>query len=365
MQATLGQLATAERTLSTTNADAYAQSLDIGTLQTCLGGVRGSYQQIAAHHSNQAAQDISAVSAACVTLAGGDSAGLVYPFDFPDPDVLVVGGTYFAYATNSVAGNIQIIESTDLAHWSAVGNALPTLPAWAAPDATWSPAVAQVGGSFVLYYAAVVAGPGGGEECISTATASQPQGPFIDSSSAPLECQAGLGGSLDPSPFVDSDGQRYLLWKSDGGTGPATIWSQPLDPAGTAFTAGTDPVPLLVPTQPWEGGTVEAPDLVVNANRYFLLYSGNNWNSADYAIGVASCAGPAGPCTKPLAQPILASGTGDDGPGGASVFTDTSGAYWVAFHAWLPGAVGFPQNRDLFIRRLDLSGPTPVVGSAG
>ena len=52
--------------------------------------------------------------------------GLVYPFDFPDPDVILVGQTYYAYATNSVAGNIQIIDSTDLTHWTAVGNALPS-----------------------------------------------------------------------------------------------------------------------------------------------------------------------------------------------------------------------------------------------
>ena len=46
--------------------------------------------------------------------------GLAYPFDFPDPFVLMVGGTYYAYATNSVEGNIQIIQSSDRTHWTAV-----------------------------------------------------------------------------------------------------------------------------------------------------------------------------------------------------------------------------------------------------
>src|ERR1019366_6365396 len=113
----------------------------IGTLQTCLGGVKDSYQQIGLHDNDQAARDISAVSAACLTLDGGTSDGLVYPFDFPDPDILLVGGTYYAYATNSVAGNIQIIESTDLTHWTALGDALPSLPSWATPDETWAPGV--------------------------------------------------------------------------------------------------------------------------------------------------------------------------------------------------------------------------------
>ena len=259
--------------------------------------MQSSFKQIAQHNNVLAAEDISAVSAACLTLDGGSGDGLVYPFDFPDPDVLVVGNTYFAYATNSVAGNIQIIESTNLTNWTAVGNALPTLPSWAAPDATWAPAVAYIGGAYLLYYAALVAGPGGGEECISVATAAQPQGPFIDSSTAPLECQPALGGSIDPSPFIDTDRNVYLEWKSNGGTGPATIWSEQLNPSGTAFVAGASPTQMLTPDQAWQGGIVEAPDLVTSGGRYFLFYSGNNWNSADYGVGVATCTGPLGPCT--------------------------------------------------------------------
>jgi hypothetical protein len=80
-------------------------------------------------------------------------------------------------------------------------------------------------------------------------------------------------------------------------------------------------------------------------------------------VGVATCSGPLGPCSEPTPAPILSSGPGVAGPGGESIFTDTSGAYWIAFHAWVPGAVGFPNSRDLYIRRLDLSGPVPTVGA--
>ncbi len=357
----LSQIATTQKILSGTQMSALFQGLDIGVLQTCLGGVQSAYQQIGVHNNNQAAHDISTVSTACLTLAGGKNGGLVYPFDFPDPDVLLVGGTYFAYATNSVAGNIQVIESTDLSHWNAVGDAVPNLPAWAAPNATWAPGVLQVGGTFVLYYAAVVAGPGGGEECISAATAPQPQGPFTDNSSSPLECQASLGGSIDPSPFVDANGTLYLEWKSIGGGGqPATIWSEQLNSAGTGF-AGSAPTELILADQTWEAGVVEAPDMVDSNGRYFLFYSGNNWNSAHYGVGLATCSGPLGPCRKPLSQPILASSSNMAGPGGESVFTDASGSWWIAFDAWAPGAVGFPHSRDLHLRRMDLSGATPIV----
>jgi hypothetical protein len=157
----------------------------------------------------------------------------------------------------------------------------------------------------------------------------------------------------------------FLVWKSDGGTGPATIWSEQLNASGTGFVTGASPTQLLVPDQAWEAGVVEAPDLVTSGGRYFLFYSANNWNSADYAIGVATCSGPLGPCSEPLTQPLLASSPKMEGPGGADVFTDGSGSYWIAFHAWTAGAVGYPNSRDLYLRRLVLSGATPVIEPAG
>jgi hypothetical protein len=360
---TLGQLTTTQGTLTTTDTTAYLQGLDVKTLQWCLSGVQGAYQQVSAHDKALATGDISVASNACLTVDSGGDSGLVYPFDFPDPFVLRVGGTYFAYATNSTEGHIQIIDSTDLIHWSTVGNALPNLPSWAVPGGTWAPSVLQVGGTFVLYYSAAVAG--GGEECISAATAPDPQGPFVDSSAAPLVCQSGLGGSIDPSPFVDPDGRQYLEWKSNGGAGqPATIWSEQLDASGTGF-AGGPPSRLLTADLGWEAGVIEAPDLILDSGHYVLFYSGNQWDSANYAVGVALCSGPLGPCAQPLTQPILASGGGMAGPGGESVFADASGSLWMAFDAWVADAVGYPNSRALYLRRLSFSGSTPVVGPGG
>jgi hypothetical protein len=355
---TLGQTSGVESSLSSTNAVVAQRNVSITTLDTCLGGVENALNQIAAKDNAKAEQDISSVSGSCVALDHTAGDGLVYPFDFPDPDVIVVGRTYYAYATNSVAGNIQIIASDDLTHWTLVGNALPALPAWATPDATWAPSVGELNGRFVLFYSVDVAK--NATECISVATSGSPQGPFVDSSTAPLECQTTLGGSIDPSTFTDATGVTYLVWKSNAR--PSRIWAEPLDPTGTGFASGATPSLLLSADRTWEQGVVEAPDLVLAAGHYFLFFSGNNWNSADYAVGDAVCSGPLGPCSGPT-RPILSSGPGVAGPGGESIFTDTSGAYQIAFHAWVPGAIGFPNSRDLYIRRLDLSGPRPTVGA--
>jgi len=360
LAATDNALGVTQQSLSSTNRTSFTQGLNIWTLSTCLAGVKDAFGHIASHDESMATQDISRVATACRTADGGSQGGLVYPFDFPDPFVLPYGGTTFAYATNSAEGNIQIIDSTDLSHWSAVGNALPTLPRWAAPNATWAPAVLPLGSRLVLYYSAVVAGPLGGEQCISAATATDPRGPFIDNSASPLVCQPDLGGSIDPSPFVDANGIPYLVWKSNGGGQPATLWSEPLSADGTALV-GQAPTRLLQPDERWQGGVVEAPDLVLHGGHYLLFYSGNDWNSANYAIGMAACRGPLGPCGDTSAQPLLATGQAFAGPGGEDVFTDQSGVSWLAFHAWVPGAVGYPHSRALYLRQLTFT----AEGSTG
>lgn len=217
----------------------------------------------------------------------------------------------------------------------------------------------QRGNSYVLYYSALDGKTG--DQCISEAVAGQPQGPYLDTSKSPLVCQLDLGGSLDPSPYVGADGNPYLTWKSQGSNGqPPTLWAQEMTPSGTGLTAGT-PTALLTPTQSWQGGVVEGPDMSVSAGQYQLFYSGNNWQTSAYAIGVATCSGPLGPCTDDSTQPLVASDSTMSGPGGPSVFTDTQGNPWIAFAAWLPGEVGSPNSRPLFLRRMTESGGVPTV----
>src|SRR5450631_2301894 len=49
---------------------------------------------------------------------GALSTSPAYPGDFPDPFVLPVGGTYWAYATGSAGRNLQVMSSTDLRTWT-------------------------------------------------------------------------------------------------------------------------------------------------------------------------------------------------------------------------------------------------------
>jgi len=288
----------------------------------------------------------------------------VYDADAPDPDITEVGSTYYVYTTGSDLRNIQVLESTDLQHWQLVGDALPTLPAWSTWGETWAPGVVVLGGQYVMYYATEVAATG--DECISVALSSVPAGPFVDSSTGPLVCQTSLGGSIDPQPSVDADGVPYLYWKSNNGDAstPADIWAAPLLPDGQGLASA--PVAVLTQDQPWES-TVESPAMVDASGSYVLFYSGGLWDSAGYGVGYAECAGPLGPCTKPLASPVLHSDPHRLGPGGESLVQDASGNWWMAYDAWDGPASAYSYTsgdyRSLWIAPVSFAGGTPTIAA--
>jgi Glycosyl hydrolases family 43 len=354
------ELAAATSRLNQAVAGLDLANFSVATVDNCLNGVQGAASDLEAGNRTGAVTALQSAEDSCELVNGATTGGPAYPYDFPDPDVIDVGGTYYAYGTNSASGNIQILESTTLTQWTLLGDALPRLASWARFGDTWAPGVIQIGALFYLYYAVNARGT----ECISVATSLKPQGPFTDRSTGPIVCQPSLGGSIDPSPYLDDAGHLYLTWKSNGAGGqPATIWAQPVAPGGTAMASGSAPVALLRPTQAWEGSVVEGPFMWNDHGQYFLFYSGNNWETGSYAEGVARCAGPVGPCAKPLPGPILGTEAQFAGPGGATVFTTPQGQPFIDFHGWQPDAVGPPNPRLLFIRPIVFENGYPVVGA--
>jgi hypothetical protein len=303
-------------------------------------------------------------AAAPAPRSSPSATGPVYDSDAPDPDIIRSGGTYYAFTTGSHLQNVPELTSPDLQSWTAIGDALPVLPSWASqgPGHSWGPGVAQIGARFVMYYTAQVASSH--DQCLSVATAPVPTGPFADTSSGPIVCQSNLGGSLDPQPFVDTDGTPYLYWKSNSGRLPipAAIWVARLSPDGTALASSAQQV--LGQDQTWES-TVEAPFMVRVGGNYLLFYSGGLWNGAGYGVGYALCQSAFGACTKPLGAPILHSDQHRLGPGGESLVTDSSGNWWMAYHAWDGPASHYSYRagefRSLWVAPVSFSGTTPSV----
>lgn len=284
------------------------------------------------------------------------------PCDFADPFVLRVGSTYFGYATNLGPANVQVMTSEDLVRWTSIGDALPDLPAWAQRGWTWAPAVLSTGGRFLLYY--TVREPRSERACISVASASRPEGPFIDTREEPLIFQLERGGSIDPSPFVDVDGSLYLLWKSDDNAHdrPSSLWIQRLDPDGENLR--DSPVELLCHDRRWERPLIEGPSMIEVNGWYYLFYSANWWESPSYTVGYAIGRSPLGPFTKiTCRRPWFGSFPEGAGPGGQEFFTDTTGALCMAYHAWSSDAVGYGAGgkRSLRIARIGFRHGAPMI----
>ncbi len=265
----------------------------------------------------------------------------VIPVNFPDPFILPAGGAYYAYATNSPTENIPTYWSSDLTTWTAGPDALPTLPRWAIGSGflrlTWAPSVMRRGSGYILYYAA--GDKASDLECISRAEGSSPLGPYTDTSARPLVCQTSLGGDIDPNVFIARGGKTYLLWKSNGNCcGKRTeLWSQQLGADGTSLVGR--PVPLLVDDQAWQAGIIEGPSMIQEGSLFYLFFSGNAWDTANYAVGYAVCSSPQGPCAEPLDHSLYASKGLTAGPGGARRFTPFHGQLLMSYAAWSRGRV--------------------------
>lgn len=292
--------------------------------------------------------------------------GPVLDGDWPDPELVgdAASGRWFTFATNfTVFGfqfNVPVRSSADLAGWSTFhGDALPTLPAWAAAGHTWAPGVARIAGRWVLFFTAEH--EASGRQCIGVATASAPAGPYAPTSDVPLVCQLDLGGSIDASPFLDpAAGRWWLHWKSEENAigRPSRLWAAPLTADGLAIAGPATPV--LRADEPVEEGVVEAPDMEYAAGRYWLFHAGAHWATSGYFGHWSACDGPAGPCRQEVdpVDPLLGPGSGAVGPGAMSL-ARIDGTRWAAvFHGWR-GGVGYGggANRALHLEPVTFDGP--------
>jgi hypothetical protein len=356
---TTQQLTSTQSVLGATNLSAFYQGTQLGLLTDCLSGLQKTYFGLAQNNNTAAFAALQSVSASCNASAkSSSSAGEVFAFDFADPYMLRVGNVFYGYSTNAGGGDIQVVASTDLRQWTWLPNALAQLPAWAQPDRTWAPAVLPRPGGYVAYY--TVRNAASGQQCVSRAFSTKPDGPFTDTSTAPMVCQSTTGGTIDPSPFVDKDGKAYLLFKSDAT--PSRIWIQSLAPDGLSISGA--PVQLIHADQAWEQGVVEGPSMISHNGKYYLFYSGNDWKTRNYAIGYAVCSSVTGPCTK-HGSPVLASTGTLAGPGGQEFFTTADGALQMAFHAYTEPDVGYPNSRTLHTLPVAWFGDVPVLTAAG
>jgi hypothetical protein len=304
----------------------------------------------------------------------------------PDPFVLDEGGAHSSYWALSTGDLFPILRSTDLVHWTPAGTAFASRPDWVAAGDwdPWAPSVlpldgpcpgAASGPCYVLYYVGL--SRQWGVHCVGVATATSPGGPYADlgplqlaladPAGQPIGCGDDAGqGNIDPSPFVDDDGNAYLYVRTDRviADGVArlqpTISVIPLS-ADRLHASGPRSALFAGDAETWEAaGTaapvVENPAMVKRDGTYYLMYSGGSWVGA-YGMGYAVSSSPVSGFAK--AGRLLAETPAAFSPGGGDIpVTGPNGGTWLVYHA----REGSRRNpRTLRIDRLSWRPGSPAV----
>ncbi|MDX6733514.1 MAG: xylan 1,4-beta-xylosidase [Baekduia sp.] len=293
---------------------------------------------------------------AALALAAPTFSNPVFDGDHPDPTVVRADGMYYASATTSAwAPVFPLFRSPDLVNWQQIGAILPAPPAWT-NGKFWAPELAHEPGRYLAYWGAARRD---GRPCIALSTAARPEGPWRYRGR--VTCPP--SGAIDPAPFRDADGSRWLLWKQLGpGNG---IRLQRLDASGL-HTSGSS-VALIAPDAPWEQLVTEGPSLVRSGGRYLLFYAGGHCCRVpcSYAEGVAQAPALLGPYVKDPANPILTGSEAWKCPGHGTVVQAGAGSLFLLHHA-------YRGDDALDLRRRVLLDPIgfgadgwPVIGDAG
>lgn len=145
----------------------------------------------------------------------------ILPYDYSDPDVCRVGGTYLMTSSsfNNVPG-LQILASKDLVHWEIVDAAIRyQLPGYEEGDKVtgnfvWAPAIREHDERLYIYYG----DPDRGIYCIRSKKLSVER---LEIRDFPLEWEEPVlvvkaKGYIDPCPLWDEDGR---VWLSHGVAG--------------------------------------------------------------------------------------------------------------------------------------------------
>lgn len=243
---------------------------------------------------------------------------------FGDPFVLNEGGTYYMYGTSGSDG-IKVYRSEDLKYWegpvgATEGYALHKKDVWGTRW-YWAPEVYEIDGRYYMYFSV--------EEHIAVAVSESPTGPFIqDNPSVMLEEKA-----IDNHLFIDEDGQPYIYYVdfTDG----LSVWGARMNENLLTMEKETRRE-LFYQSQEWErsqGIVNEGPYVLPYKDKYYIVYSANDFRSPNYGIGFAYAETPLGNYTKYSNNPIWQKPDDLMGVGHCSFFRDEEGQLYMVYHA--------------------------------
>lgn len=128
------------------------------------------------------------------------------------------------------------------------------------------------------------------------------------------------------------------------------VYAQRLSADGLGLVG--DRIKVIENDQAWEAHLIEGMWVAEYGRKYYLFYTGNDFSTTDYGIGVAIGDSPLGPYRK-MAEPLLGSTKDWSGPGHPSVAFGPDGKPLLFFHAYFPGQTGYKEFRALLAAQIE------------
>jgi len=221
----------------------------------------------------------------CLALHGRAENPVVQTNFTADPAPLVYNGTVYLYTSHDEDDasefkmlNWKLYTSTDMVNWTDHGTvaSLATFPWAVQTNDAWAPQVIERNGKFYLYTPISV--PGWPKNVIAVAVADSPLGPFRDALGHPLIDKA--VGNIDPTVFIDDDGQAYLYW------GNPNLWYVKLNRDMISYSGEI----VKVDSKP--ENYQEGPWFYKHNGKYYMAYASH---CCPEGIGYAMSNSPTGP----------------------------------------------------------------------
>ena len=104
----------------------------------------------------------------------------------------------------------RVYSTVDMVNWTDHGVAMPrTAFSWGREGTCWASQCVEKDGTYYWYIC--LSKPNDWRHYIGVGKSDKPSGPFKDARRQPL-FDTGEGGDIDPTVFIDDDGQAYLYW---------------------------------------------------------------------------------------------------------------------------------------------------------
>ena len=183
---------------------------------------------------------ITSFALAALSMAAMAQNPIISAMYTPDPAPYVHGDKVYLFvdhdeddATYFLMKDWLLFSTEDMVNWTYLGAQVSTATfEWARQgDRAWASQAVERNGKW-YWYICCSAKKGG--DSIGVAVADDPQGPWTDAIGGPL-CQG--FGFIDPTVFIDDDGQAYLFWGNKG------FWYGKLNEDMISFADGYKEVP--------------------------------------------------------------------------------------------------------------------------